>query len=60
MSSLVFVLLCTLSLSAVSQVNIDKDNVISIVVGIIEGLAEEAHFDINNVDKCIRDSDVIL
>lgn len=57
MKLLIGVLLCTMIAADLQD---DKERVILILKGVVEGIAEEAHLGFESIDDCIRDSTVVL
>jgi hypothetical protein len=54
------VLVVGLLVSASAQSNDEKENVIKILRGVLEGLAEEAHINVHTIESCINDSKTVV
>lgn len=38
----------------------EKETVINILKGVVEGLAEESPFDVHTLEECIKDSEIVI
>ena len=53
-------ILSVLAITASAQINDEKQNVLKILRGVLEGLAEEAHINVHTIEECVTDSKTVI